>query len=122
VPGSHGGKAFGLTKRVDGWTGFEILDRDGWLCQVEVCFYPAREISREFAWPPPDLAALYRYPTVDHIAERKAGVDHSALNRRAAHWVCNRYRGASTLPSLPADLPGWENPVEPALTARKVPG
>jgi hypothetical protein len=74
----------------DGITDEEILDRDGWRCQIPGC--KRRPIRRDLRFPDP------RSKSVDHIvplkpADGSAGGDDTAVNKRAAHLGCNRARG-----------------------------
>jgi hypothetical protein len=71
----------------DGHTRREILDRDGWLCQIEKCRCPdGRTIDPE--------ARGQWGQSEDHIVPVSLGGDHTRANCRAAHISCNAARGA----------------------------
>ena len=69
------------------WTTTDILERDGWECQIPDCRCPdGRAI---------DPAAEYRWRgTVDHIVPLSRGGDDVASNLRAAHQTCNSAKRA----------------------------
>ncbi len=69
----------------DGISDDEILERDGWRCQIPGC--KRRPIRKDAAYPHP------RSPSVDHIIPLSLGGDDTAVNKRAAHLVCNVARG-----------------------------
>src|SRR5258708_862923 len=69
----------------DGISDEEILERDGWRCQIPGC--KRRPIRKDAAYPHP------RSPSVDHIIPLSLGGDDTAVNKRAAHLVCNVARG-----------------------------
>jgi hypothetical protein len=71
----------------DGITDEEILDRDGWRCQVPECLYRSRKIDRDRKYPDP------RSKGIDHIVPLSLGGDDTAVNKRAAHHGCNMARG-----------------------------
>lgn len=69
----------------DGITDEEILERDGWRCQIPGC--KRRPIRRDVKYPHP------RSKSVDHIVPLSHGGDDTAENKRAAHLGCNMARG-----------------------------
>lgn len=74
-------------KTWDGITDEEILDRDGWRCQIPECQYRSRKINQRYKYPDP------RSPGVDHIVPLSLGGDDTCVNKRAAHHGCNMARG-----------------------------
>ena len=69
----------------DGVTDEEILERDGWRCQIPGC--KRRPIRRDLKYPHP------RSKSIDHIVPLSLGGDDTAVNKRAAHLGCNLARG-----------------------------
>jgi 5-methylcytosine-specific restriction endonuclease McrA len=69
----------------DGITDEEILERDGWRCQIPGC--KRRPIRRNLKYPNP------RSKSIDHIVPLSLGGDDTAVNKRAAHLGCNLARG-----------------------------
>lgn len=69
----------------DGITDQEILDRDGWRCQIPGC--KRRPIRKDARFPHP------RSKSIDHIVPLSLGGDDVAANKRAAHLTCNVARG-----------------------------
>jgi hypothetical protein len=69
----------------DGITDEEILERDGWRCQIPGC--KRRPIRRDVKFPHP------RSKSIDHIIPLSLGGDDTAVNKRAAHLACNAARG-----------------------------
>lgn len=69
----------------DGITDEEILDRDGWRCQIPDC--KRRSIRKDLKYPHP------RSKSIDHIVPLSLGGDDTAVNKRAAHFGCNVARG-----------------------------
>ena len=69
------------------WTTTDILERDGWECQVPDCCCPdGRAI---------DPSAEYRWRgTVDHVIPLSRGGDDVPANLRAAHQTCNSAKRA----------------------------
>jgi len=68
----------------DGITDEEILERDGWRCQIPGC--KRRPIRKDAAYPHP------RSKSIDHIVPLSLGGDDTAVNKRAAHLGCNLAR------------------------------
>lgn len=74
----------------------EVLDRDGWWCQMPVCLCPdGRAIDPALAQGDPWAA------TVDHVEQRARGGGNPPGNLRAAHAACNREAAATPLRRLP---------------------
>jgi 5-methylcytosine-specific restriction endonuclease McrA len=77
----------GATRTVE-WTADEVLERDGWRCEVPVCRCPeGREIRAD---------APYRsqwHATIDHIVPLSRGGSDDPDNLRAAHHSCNASKG-----------------------------
>jgi hypothetical protein len=71
----------------DGITDEEILERDGWRCQIPGC--KRRPIRRDVKYPHP------RSKSIDHIVPLSLGGDDTAANKRAAHLGCNTARSAN---------------------------
>jgi hypothetical protein len=69
----------------DGITDEEILERDGWRCQIPGC--KRRPIRKDVKYP------HSRSKSVDHIVPLSFGGDDTAENKRAAHLGCNLARG-----------------------------
>jgi 5-methylcytosine-specific restriction endonuclease McrA len=69
----------------DGITDEEILERDGWRCQIPDC--GRRPIRKDVKYPHP------RSKSIDHIIPLAHGGDDTAVNKRAAHLGCNLARG-----------------------------
>ncbi len=69
----------------DGITDEEILERDGWRCQIPGC--KRRPIRKDLKYPHP------RSKSIDHIVPLSHGGDDAAENKRAAHFGCNVARG-----------------------------
>jgi len=75
-------------RRAESWDGItdeEILERDGWRCQIPGC--KRRPIRRDLKYPHP------RSKSIDHIIPLSLGGDDTAVNKRAAHLGCNLARG-----------------------------
>lgn len=72
----------------DGITDEEILERDGWRCQIPGC--KRRPIRKDVKYPHP------RSKSIDHIVPLSLGGDDTAVNKRAAHFGCNTARGNET--------------------------
>ena len=68
----------------DGITDEEILERDGWRCQIPGC--KRRPIRKDAKHPHP------RSASIDHIIPLSHGGDDVAANKRAAHLTCNVVR------------------------------
>jgi hypothetical protein len=71
----------------DGITDEEILQRDGWRCQIPGC--NRRPIRKDLRFPHP------RSKSIDHIVPLSLGGDDTAANKRAAHLKCNIARSAN---------------------------
>jgi hypothetical protein len=69
----------------DGITDEEILERDGWRCQISGC--KRRPIRKDLKYP------HSRSKSIDHIVPLSLGGDDTAANKRAAHLGCNLARG-----------------------------
>lgn len=69
----------------DGITDEEILERDGWRCQIPGC--KRRPIRKDVKHPHP------RSKSIDHVIPLSHGGDDTAVNKRAAHLGCNLARG-----------------------------
>jgi len=69
----------------DGISDAEILERDGWRCQIPGC--KRRPIRKDLKYPHP------RSKSIDHIIPLSLGGDDTAVNKRAAHLGCNMARG-----------------------------
>lgn len=69
----------------DGITDEEILERDGWRCQIPGC--KRRPIRKDAKYP------HSRSKSIDHIIPLSLGGDDTAVNKRAAHLGCNLGRG-----------------------------
>jgi hypothetical protein len=69
----------------DGISDDEILERDGWRCQIPEC--RRRPIRRDVSYP------HLRSKSIDHIIPLSLGGDDTAVNKRAAHLGCNMARG-----------------------------
>lgn len=69
--------------RAERFTHAEILDRDGWICQL--CGEPIDPLVRGRQ----SLAA-----SIDHIVPVALGGDHTRANVQAAHIGCNSAKGA----------------------------
>lgn len=69
----------------DGITDEEILERDGWRCQIPGC--KRRPIRKDVKYP------HLRSKSIDHIVPLSLGGDDTAVNKRAAHLGCNVARG-----------------------------
>lgn len=69
----------------DGITDEEILERDGWRCQIPGC--KRRPIRKDLKYP------HLRSKSIDHIIPLSLGGDDTAVNKRAAHFGCNVARG-----------------------------
>lgn len=65
----------------DGVTDEQIWERDGWQCKIPGCELGL--IVPGVAWPDP------LSKSVDHIVPLSRGGTDTALNKRAAHLVCN---------------------------------
>jgi 5-methylcytosine-specific restriction endonuclease McrA len=68
---------------VESFTHAEIFERDGWTCGI--CTEPV------------DLTLRYPHPlssSLDHVVPLSRGGEHSRVNTRLAHLVCNQRRGA----------------------------
>ncbi len=63
----------------------EILERDGWRCQIPGC--KRRPIRKDLKYPHP------RSKSIDHIVPLSEGGDDTAPNKRASHLGCNMARG-----------------------------
>ena len=74
----------------DGISDEEILERDGWRCQIPGC--KRRQIRKDLKYPHP------RSKSVDHIIPLAHGGDDTAVNKRAAHLGCNMARGCQMAP------------------------
>jgi len=78
----------------DGVTDFAIYRRDGWMCQMPECLHPdSREIvagrkSRISASLPGASGDPWR-PSIDHVVPLASGGRDDAVNKRAAHQLCN---------------------------------
>lgn len=75
-------------RRAETWDGIadeEILERDGWRCQIPGC--RRRPIRRDVSYP------HSRSKSIDHIIPLSLGGDDTAVNKRAAHLGCNLARG-----------------------------
>lgn len=75
-------------RHAETWDGVgdeEILDRDGWRCQIPGC--KRRPIRRDLKYPHP------RSKSIDHVIPLSLGGDDTAVNKRAAHLGCNIARG-----------------------------
>ena len=70
----------------DGITDKEILERDGWRCQIPGC--KRRPIRKDLKYP------HMRSKSIDHIVPLSHGGDDTAVNKRAAHLDCNISRGS----------------------------
>lgn len=73
-----------LLRHAQTWDGIpdeEILDRDGWRCQIPGC--KRRPIRADAKYPHP------RSKSIDHIVPLSLGGDDTAVNKRAAHLGCN---------------------------------
>jgi 5-methylcytosine-specific restriction endonuclease McrA len=71
-------------RRAQGWDGIsdaEILERDGWRCQIPGC--KRRPIRKDLKYPQP------RSKSIDHIVPLSQGGGDTAANKRAAHLGCN---------------------------------
>lgn len=69
----------------DGIADEEILERDGWRCQIPDC--KRRPIRKDLKYP------HSRSKSIDHIVPLSLGGDDTAVNKRAAHLGCNLARG-----------------------------
>lgn len=69
---------------VDRFTRIEILDRDGWICQL--CDQP---MSKVVKFPHP------KSPSLDHIIPLSRGGEHTRENSQAAHLNCNSRKWAT---------------------------
>lgn len=74
-----------LAQTWDGISDGEILERDGWRCQVPGC--KRRPIRKDARFP------HLRSKSIDHIVPLSLGGDDTAANKRAAHLGCNIARG-----------------------------
>lgn len=92
----------------DGVTGWQIIERDGWRCQMPRCLEPTRVIPRDVPSTDP------RSASVDHIVPRSLHGDETELNKRAAHRRCNIARG-NDFGSEPVPLLGWSD-LPPAMS------
>lgn len=63
----------------------DILDRDGWRCQIQACLLPINPLLK---WPDP------MSKSIDHIVPVARGGAHTMENLRAAHLGCNSRKGA----------------------------
>lgn len=100
---SKTGRGGGLFRRV----GLGVLDRDGWQCQL--CWRPIDPLCR---MPQPGA------PTVDHIVPVSEGGTDALDNLRAAHFDCNRKRGAGTFnicSALPLSMLAASSSPDPLL-------
>lgn len=73
-----------VLRQAETWDGIgddEILERDGWRCQIPGC--KRRPIRRDVSYPHP------RSKSIDHIIPLSLGGDDTAVNKRAAHLGCN---------------------------------
>ena len=68
----------------DGITDAEIMERDGWRCQIPGC--KRRPIQKDLKYP------HLRSKSIDHIIPLSLGGDDTAVNKRAAHLGCNMGR------------------------------
>ena len=93
IPGAERKKASVRARRAakamtwDGVPDEEILERDGWRCQVPDCLFRSRAIPRDATYPHP------RSASVDHIVPLSVEPNDTAVNKRAAHLRCNVVRG-----------------------------
>jgi hypothetical protein len=69
----------------DGISDEEILERDGWRCQIPGC--KRRPIRKDLKFP------HSRSKSIDHVVPLSHGGDDTAANKRAAHLGCNMARG-----------------------------
>lgn len=69
--------------RVEDVSRAQLGKRDGWLCGI--CREP---IDPRVAWPDQMSAS------VDHVIPLSHGGEHTYVNCRIAHWICNVRRGA----------------------------
>jgi hypothetical protein len=69
----------------DGVSDAEILERDGWRCQIPGC--KRRPIRQDLKYPHP------RSKSIDHIVPLSEGGGDTAANKRASHLGCNVARG-----------------------------
>jgi hypothetical protein len=75
----------GLTRRV-------VLERDGWVCQMETRLYPSRAIDPTVPKYDEDGLIPDARGSVDHIVPlaEPGSPGHVSSNVRAAHRLCNR--------------------------------
>jgi hypothetical protein len=95
----------------DGITDEEILERDGWRCQIPGC--KRRPIRKDVKYP------HSRSRSIDHIIPLSLGGDDTAVNKRAAHLGCNLARGNKMGEE---QLPLFGTVREPPLVTRTVTG
>jgi hypothetical protein len=95
----------------DGIEDEEILERDGWRCQIPGC--KRRPIRQDLKYPHP------RSKSIDHIVPLSHGGDDVAVNKRAAHLGCNIARGNK---SGAEQLMLFGSMREPPLVTRTVTG
>jgi 5-methylcytosine-specific restriction endonuclease McrA len=76
-----------------------VLDRDGWQCQMPTCLCPnGRQIDPAVTDPDDPWS-----PSIDHVGVKADGGTDARLNLRAAHRECNlaagRHYNERTLPA-----------------------
>ena len=69
---------------IDRFSPIEILERDGWKCQICGCDTPKEMRGQKVA----------NAPTLDHIIPLAKGGEHSRLNTQCACHRCNARKGA----------------------------
>lgn len=80
---THRDRAAKYGRAYEAFTPRSVYERDGWACGI--CGDAIDPLSK---WP--DMMC----PSLDHIVPLSKGGDHRPDNVRAAHWLCNSYRGA----------------------------
>jgi predicted nucleic acid-binding Zn ribbon protein len=93
----------------DGVPDEALYERDGWLCQMPVCFGASRTIDPELPNPTPWSKSI------DHVLPLSRGGLDTSGNKRAAHLRCNISR-SNTLDDEdfppPEALPARPKPVK----------
>lgn len=72
----------------DGVTDWEIFDRAGWMCQMEVCLHPLSRALYPNDHGDKSTSDPWR-ATIEHVVRLVDGGTDDAENKIAAHHACN---------------------------------